>query len=144
METWLPSLTPKINIFFWLALQDKILTHYNLMKRGHVMPSRCPLRKSQTESRNHIFIQCDYAREVWNVTNQEKEILWCRPDNLIDFFRHWKSLCKIAGWQDYYDCLFPHVCWGIWKERNNKIFRDREELAKILGRKILKNIKENL
>lgn len=108
------------------------------------MPSRCPLCKSQTELGNHIFIQCDYAREVWNVTTQEKEILWCRPDNLIDFFKHWKSLYKIVGWQDYYDWLLPHFYWGIWKERNNIIFRDREEPTKILGRKILKNIKENL
>ena len=68
----------------------------------------------------------------------------CRLDNLIDFFSHWKSLCKIAGWQDYYAWFLPRFCWSIWKERNNKIFRDREEPTKILGRKILKNIKENL
>jgi hypothetical protein len=26
VNAWLPGLTPKVNIFFWLALQDKILT----------------------------------------------------------------------------------------------------------------------
>ena len=31
-EAWLPGLTPKINIFYWLALQNKILTQDNLMK----------------------------------------------------------------------------------------------------------------
>lgn len=108
MEAWLPGLTPKINIFYWLALQNKILTHDNLMKRGHEMPNRFPLCKNQSETEKHIFILCDYAREVWNVITQDKEILWCRPDNLIDFFNQWKSLCKMAGRQDYSDWLLPH------------------------------------
>ena len=29
---WILGLTPKINIFYWLALQNKILTHDNLIK----------------------------------------------------------------------------------------------------------------
>ena len=33
-KAWTSSLTPKINIFFWLLLQDKILTLDNLAKRG--------------------------------------------------------------------------------------------------------------
>ncbi len=143
-EAWIPGLTPKINIFYWLALQNKILTHDNLMKRGHVMPSRCPLCKNQAETGNHIFILCDYAREVWNVITHDNETLWCKPDNLMDFFHQWKGLCKIAGRQDHSDWILPHFCWGIWKERNNRIFRDREEPAIILGKKVSKNIKENL
>jgi len=97
VDAWLPGLIPKINIFFWLALQNKILTQDNLIKRGHVIPNRCPLCKNNLELGNHLFILCDFAREVWNFLTQDLEI-----------------------------------------------FRDREELALILGRKILKNIKENL
>lgn len=37
----------------------------------------------------------------------------------------------------------PHFCWGVWKERNNRIFRDREEPAYVLGEKIYRNIKKN-
>ena len=33
-KAWMTSLTPKINIFFWLMLQEKILTLENLAKRG--------------------------------------------------------------------------------------------------------------
>ncbi len=38
---------------------------------------------------------------------------------------------------------YPHFCWSIWKERNNQIFRDREEPTLVVGRKIFSNIKEN-
>ena len=37
----------------------------------------------------------------------------------------------------------PHFCWGIGKERNNIIFRDREEPTFVLGEKIYRSIKEN-
>lgn len=33
-KAWIPSLTPKINIFFWLFLQEKIVTLDNLAKHG--------------------------------------------------------------------------------------------------------------
>ena len=33
-KAWMLGLTPKINIFFWLMLQDKILTLDNLAKKG--------------------------------------------------------------------------------------------------------------
>ena len=37
----------------------------------------------------------------------------------------------------------PHFCWGVWNERNNRIFRDREEPTYVLVEKIYRNIKEN-
>lgn len=42
-KAWMPGLTPKINIFFWLLLEDKILTLDNLAKRGHYTLNRCIL-----------------------------------------------------------------------------------------------------
>ena len=37
----------------------------------------------------------------------------------------------------------PHFYQGVWKERNNRIFRDREESTFVLADKINSNIKEN-
>lgn len=45
--------------------------------------------------------------------------------------------------QEFSSWFLPHFCWNIWKERNNQIFRDREELALVVGRKIFSNIKDN-
>ena len=37
----------------------------------------------------------------------------------------------------------PHFYWGVWKERNNIIFRDKEEPTFVLGEKIYRSIKKN-
>ena len=37
----------------------------------------------------------------------------------------------------------PHFCWGVWKERNNHIFRDREVPVNVLLDKINGYLREN-
>ena len=93
-RAWLPSLIPKINIFYWLALQNKILTQDNLIKRGQILPNRCILYKNQLEMGNHLFIHYSYSREVWDFLTQDLGISWCMSDNLLDFFNQWKILFK--------------------------------------------------
>ena len=61
----------------------------------------------------------------------------------MDFFCHWKSMFKGLYLLDLCTWTLPHFCRGIWKERNNRIFRDREELAFVLAEKIYRNVKEN-
>lgn len=107
-NAWLPGLIPKINIFYWLALKNKILTQYNLIKRGHVMPNRCPLCKNHLESGNHLFIHCVYSREVWDFLTQDFEIYWCRSNNLLDFFSQWKSLFSSSILQELSTWILPH------------------------------------
>ena len=42
-HAWIKGLFPKINIFFWILLQNKILTLDNLQKRGINVVNRCTL-----------------------------------------------------------------------------------------------------
>jgi len=93
-KSWLPGLTPKINIFYWLALQEFFFTHDNLIKIGHIMPDRCILCKNQMESVNHTFIHCPFSREVWDNITNNFWVSWCKPVNLVDFFCHWISMFK--------------------------------------------------
>lgn len=37
----------------------------------------------------------------------------------------------------------PHFYWGIWKERNNNIFKDREAPTFVIANKIVTTMKEN-
>ena len=63
-KAWIPSPTPKINIFFWLLLQDKILTLENLANKGQIIPNRCSLCKHDLEMVNHLFIHCPFSSKV--------------------------------------------------------------------------------
>ena len=109
-STWIPSLTPKINIFYWLALQNKTLTQDNLIKRGHIMPNRCILCKSQLEMGNHLFIHCSYSREVQDYLKKDVGISQCMPKNILDFFCQWKKILKLLVLQEFGTQILPHYC----------------------------------
>ena len=64
---WLHPSLPKIDLFCWSLLHDSILTWDNLLKRGWEGPSRCPLCASHEENSTHLFLQCPFAREIWNI-----------------------------------------------------------------------------
>ena len=48
-QAWIKGLILKINIFYWIFLQNKILTQDNLQKRGINVVNRCTLCKEEFE-----------------------------------------------------------------------------------------------
>ena len=107
------------------------------------MPNRCILCKNQMELVNHMFIHYPYSREVWDNLTKNFGVSWCKLGNVLDFFCHWISMFKGLDLLDLSTWTLPHFCWGVQKERNNRIFRESEEPAYVLGENIYRNIKEN-
>lgn len=63
-KSWIKGLIPKVNIFYWILLQNKILTLDNLQKRGINVVNRCSLCKEGYEDRDHLFLNCNYSQKV--------------------------------------------------------------------------------
>ena len=93
-KVWTPGLIPKINIFFWLIMQDKILTLDNLINRGQYILNWCILCKDNLESIDHMFIHCPYSLEVWDLITKDWKVSWCKPATILDFYSQWDSLYR--------------------------------------------------
>jgi hypothetical protein len=65
-KLWNSPQWPKIKIFQWIILHNRILTWDNLRKRGFIGPSRCHLCQTQEETTNHILDGCAYTAELWD------------------------------------------------------------------------------
>jgi hypothetical protein len=65
-KLWNNPQWPKIKIFQWLILHNRILTWDNLRKRGFTGPSRCHLCQTQEETTNHLLDECAYTAELWD------------------------------------------------------------------------------
>ena len=76
--------------FWWLSLKDKILTWYNLMKRGWQGPIFCPLCRQEEETILHIFINCFFFKQVCLVAKEffGFSLDW-GADNLEVYFSDW-------------------------------------------------------
>ncbi|XP_071704291.1 uncharacterized protein [Rutidosis leptorrhynchoides] len=126
MATMRNSLVPKkLEIFVWRAVQRRIPTRVNLDKRGIDLHSvRCPLCDDDLESVEHTLIFCKHAFDLW-----ERVFIWwgfggMNNLSINEILRgHCPNSTSNLGkkiWQ-----AVEWVCsYLIWKNRNNKIFRD--------------------
>lgn len=57
------DLTPKVNIFYWLAIQNRILMVENLRKCGMKLPNRCSLCRKEEENVNHLLLYFPFSQK---------------------------------------------------------------------------------
>ena len=69
---WEAPTLPKIDIFCWTVLHNRIFTRENLQKRGIEGAFRFPLCRVNYETMLYLFFICPFARAVWG----QLTILW--------------------------------------------------------------------
>ena len=104
---WFHPSLPKIDLFCWSLLHDSILTWDNLLKRGWEGPSRFPLCACHEENSLHLFLQCSFALELWNILLTQLNL--ALPPSITSMF---------ASWSDYAPFSFSRLkllkqCW-MW------------------------------
>jgi hypothetical protein len=72
-------------------VHNKLLTAENLLKRGIQGPSRCTLCKEAVESSHHLFFECNFAAQVWELAYQNLYPKYNKPSNWKDLFTNWKN-----------------------------------------------------
>ncbi|GJW78164.1 RNA-directed DNA polymerase, eukaryota [Tanacetum coccineum] len=62
---WIKSIPIKVNVFVWKALQDRLPTRSNLVRRNILIDSlSCPICDGEPEDSSHLFFRCCLARDV--------------------------------------------------------------------------------
>ncbi|KAJ3682705.1 hypothetical protein LUZ60_012932 [Juncus effusus] len=55
---WKIKYPSKVRFFGWLAMQQRLLTADNLMRRGWPHLASCTLCNTETEDGKHLFMEC--------------------------------------------------------------------------------------
>ncbi|GKC50822.1 RNA-directed DNA polymerase, eukaryota [Tanacetum coccineum] len=62
---WIKCIPIKVNVFVWKALQDRLPTRTNLVRRNILVDSlSCPICDGEPEDSSHLFFRCCLARDV--------------------------------------------------------------------------------
>ncbi|XP_020253988.1 uncharacterized protein LOC109831061 [Asparagus officinalis] len=121
---WENSSLPKHCFISWLAVNDRLLTRYRLMRRGIIQSAQCCLcNDTAPETRDHLFFQCKFSQVVWNEIMEWLQFRWrtCEWNILIDWFS-----CKLRGKgpkQKVKMIALSSTIYSLWKERNNRTFK---------------------
>lgn len=115
----------KVSFFLWSAVLDKIITLDHLQSGGWFLANRCVLCWKEEESVDHLLMHCDMATMVWGFFLSHLKMSWVFPNHFHEFIsgwwiRDWEALPSII-WT-----TFPGaIGWGLWNERNVRIFYDK-------------------
>ena len=108
---------PKLKVFLWLMYYDRLNTK-DLMSRKnwHVDGGlSCVLCTSgEIETRDHLFFDCSFAAECWELL----DFSWDIQTPIMDRLKHSKQLFRGPCFLEIFACS----AWNIWKIRNNLIF----------------------
>ncbi|XP_078175174.1 uncharacterized protein LOC144568677 [Carex rostrata] len=122
MELWVSPAPSKVKFFCYLVLQDRVLTHEILQRRGMtcdlkcVMCDTCPL-----ETAHHLFFQCPNAIEVWGRFLHLFQLADTVEDTWEASLRHH---CYTTGQRkSEWATSFMAILWSLWRQRNELIFR---------------------
>ena len=112
---WKLLVPPRMNVFGWLLIRNKLLTVDNLKKKGFQLVNRCTLCKANQETAKHLFNYCPFSRALYeemartvpekmamvNVTSSKMNILTKirvtigqRSALLMTFFILWRERCN--------------------------------------------------
>jgi ribonuclease HI/exonuclease III len=125
---WKCRSIPKVDLFIWTLAHKSIPTGENLQRRGWEGPFRCPLCCQEEETSNHLLLNCNYSRAIWQkITGLQ--IFTRLPTDVESLLLQWESLCPFAGKKKtqthWIWGLLPKLAlWNLWLERNNRIFKE--------------------
>lgn len=56
---------PKAQFIMWMLLHGRLLTIDILQKWGMTVDTQCALCHNHEETREHLFVNCEYNKNLW-------------------------------------------------------------------------------
>ncbi|MBA0596509.1 hypothetical protein Gorai_013326, partial [Gossypium raimondii] len=123
---WKLHTLPKIKIFCWRIGHDILPTYENISKIRREFNSMCPHCGSEEESLIHALKDCPRDKAVLIHGDFDNTLVEGRFGRCVDWIEEVARSLDKKALSD-----FVTVLWNIWNSRNNKVFRDIEEDAKV-------------
>ncbi|KAK9013062.1 hypothetical protein V6N11_041084 [Hibiscus sabdariffa] len=120
---WSLAVTPRIRMFVWLTLMQRLMTNVERCRRGLSSNAPCLSCGCVSETIIHILRDCPPTRLFW--------LSILPPESCGSFFAatldDWvtaniREVHNLQGSTILWACLFPTLLWQLWKRRNDFIF----------------------
>ncbi|GJX97140.1 RNA-directed DNA polymerase, eukaryota, reverse transcriptase zinc-binding domain protein [Tanacetum coccineum] len=137
---WHSNCIPRHNFVLWMAIQNKICTQDKLAKWYPNNTYCCSLCKKEGDTHDHLFLNCDYAMELWEKVKDKAKMCGFATNwkDIVIEISKWKS--KRSVWGTIRKLCFAAAVYYLWQERNRRTFsnveRSSAELLKILEEEV--------
>ncbi|CAN0925334.1 Putative ribonuclease H protein At1g65750 [Linum grandiflorum] len=136
---WESSAPTNVQSFCWRVYHGKIATQDKLQRRGFQVANRCALCLVDSESEDHLFLQCDFDMLVWARISSKLSIFGPLHATIRECISAWKGMNYIYEFQTSMKVSLHAIMWFLWLEWNEKIFSDKAKTTEEVVRRIMLN-----
>ena len=125
-RAWAPA---KHKFFAWLLAQKRIMTADRLLARQWPNSYFCPLCRRNLETAVHLMLQCPWTVSLWDLAANKFQLPALSPSSWRGngTMEVWPSeLSAVPATAKRARSLVLLLIWEIWRERNDRIFRNVE------------------
>jgi hypothetical protein len=125
-NVWIKGAPPKVQVFLWLAVQDKVSTRAFLHQRTVLSATQasCVFCSSNLETSEHLFIHCNFSRSVWMKVLDWWGIQCCLPRTIDLLLLQWPEMVHGKFQRSAWRLISSSTIWGIWLLRNKIVFEE--------------------
>ncbi|KAG7569843.1 Ribonuclease H-like superfamily [Arabidopsis thaliana x Arabidopsis arenosa] len=138
---WNVKAAPKVKNFLWKASCGALSLGNNLAKRGLLANLNCK-RCGEREDELHIFLNCDFARRIWNSAPVFPQITAGTFQNFHSFLPKALLVSALPPIGLVTSPIAPWLLWNLWKARNSLIFEDRHYSEQDIITKTIREARE--
>ena len=109
----------------WKALNEALPVFELIIKRGMQIDGRCQTCGVEGESIIHALFQCDPARQVWALSEIPHSEIGFEEESMFGSLNYLLKLKNSKRGEVKVIRTWPWLLWGIWKSRNELIFKGR-------------------
>ncbi|XP_042485259.1 uncharacterized protein LOC122065524 [Macadamia integrifolia] len=137
---WGKKMQPRVSIFGWRMVHDKLPTDDAIQKKGIDLASKCSLCGMEAETSTHIFLQCSYSEDIWLFFCGCFNVPWKKAGTMSDFLKWWRRKQKLVCCKEAWIMELLIVTDHIWRERNSRRHDGKARPARYLKQMILEDI----
>jgi len=125
-NVWIKGASPKVQVFLWLAVQDKVSTKAFLHQQTVLSATQasCVFYSSNLETSEHLFIHCNFSKSVWIKVLDWWGIQCCLPRTLDSLLLQCPEMVHGKFQRLAWRLISSSTIWGIWLLRNKIIFEE--------------------
>ena len=108
-------------------------------------PSRCPFCTIEEETSEHLLILCTKVQTLWENLAQLFRQTDKSNDGIKETIVNWRKgrfHCQVIN--RAWTLSYGFLVWNIWKERNQRIFQDKEQPMNNIWQHSIGNIRETI
>ena len=141
-DVWCKCIPLKVSVMVWRFLRNHLPTKQNLVQRGILLPTdgTCVAGCDDMESATQLFLHCNTFSALWS-----KMLSWLGIYSVPsgELRHHFIQFTKMAGMPRsshlFFTVIWFATVWVIWKEQNNRVFRNTTATSYFLHEKVKLN-----